>query len=314
LGGDGDGTFQLPLYQIEPPLECRLPSSTRCVSAPVLSVSSDLNGDGLPDLVFAYQQMIGTTVNQLSISVLLNDTNGSGFVVPGVSSASYTSPVGYYSLVTAFGSDLAPAPASAKSIPLPTHLGGIRLHIRGSDGVDQLAPLLYVSPSQINYVLPSGTLGPFAALSIERDGTPFVERAVSVPFDPFAAALFVRSPSGLAVASAIRVAKDGTRTDVPVVQCSASGCSAVPIDVTDGPVYLSSYGTGFAVNVDGILFTPGQFIGSCDVNEQAVRILYAGPQGQFPGVDQINIKLPTSLAGSGDTAIDCFSKVHINVQ
>jgi uncharacterized protein (TIGR03437 family) len=74
------------------------------------------------------------------------------------------------------------------------------------------------------------------------------------------------------------------------------------------------YGTGFAVNVDGSLFTPGQFIGSCDVNEQAVRILYAGPQGQFPGVDQINIKLPTSLAGSGDTVIDCFSRVHINIQ
>ena len=31
----------------------------------------------------------------------------------------------------------------------------------------------------------------------------------------------------------------------------------------------------------------------------AVPVLYAGPQGQFAGVDQINVSLPRTLAGAG---------------
>jgi uncharacterized protein (TIGR03437 family) len=27
--------------------------------------------------------------------------------------------------------------------------------------------------------------------------------------------------------------------------------------------------------------------------------VYVGPQGQYPGLDQLNVQLPTSLAGSG---------------
>jgi uncharacterized protein (TIGR03437 family) len=32
-------------------------------------------------------------------------------------------------------------------------------------------------------------------------------------------------------------------------------------------------------------------------------VLYAGPQGYYPGVDQINVVVPQSLAGSGNVPI-----------
>ena len=34
-----------------------------------------------------------------------------------------------------------------------------------------------------------------------------------------------------------------------------------------------------------------------------VPLLYAGPQGQFAGLDQVNITLPSSLAGTGEASV-----------
>ncbi|PYT25749.1 MAG: hypothetical protein DMG57_23895 [Acidobacteria bacterium] len=80
-------------------------------------------------------------------------------------------PVGPGSLVSAFGLNLASATEAAKSYPWPTTLGGIRLHVQDrSHQGDRLAPLLYVSPTQINYLMPSSDA--FAWISIERVGLP----------------------------------------------------------------------------------------------------------------------------------------------
>jgi uncharacterized protein (TIGR03437 family) len=32
-------------------------------------------------------------------------------------------------------------------------------------------------------------------------------------------------------------------------------------------------------------------------------VLYAGPQGSVPGLDQVNVQIPSSLAGSGNANI-----------
>jgi uncharacterized protein (TIGR03437 family) len=63
------------------------------------------------------------------------------------------------------------------------------------------------------------------------------------------------------------------------------------IEVSDDrPVYVSLYGTGlrggstFAVTIGG---TP-------------VPVTYAGAQGQFAGLDQVNIRLPGTLRGKGE--------------
>jgi uncharacterized protein (TIGR03437 family) len=36
---------------------------------------------------------------------------------------------------------------------------------------------------------------------------------------------------------------------------------------------------------------------------QSVTLLYAGAQGQFQGLDQINLALPASLAGTGEASV-----------
>jgi hypothetical protein len=109
---------------------------------------SDFNRDGLPDVAFAYVIEVPGAYLYVSISVLLNDSPGDGFTVTGVSSATGTWPVAPGSLVTAYGVNLAASTEAAASIPLPTTLGGIRLHVRDRNHTeDTVAPLLYFDVS-----------------------------------------------------------------------------------------------------------------------------------------------------------------------
>jgi uncharacterized protein (TIGR03437 family) len=42
----------------------------------------------------------------------------------------------------------------------------------------------------------------------------------------------------------------------------------------------------------------------CTVGGKASQVLYAGPQGQYPGDDQVNVLLPRALAGAGVVRIE----------
>jgi len=73
--------------------------------------------------------------------------------------------------------------------------------------------------------------------------------------------------------------------------------SANPINMgsaTDS-VYLILYGTGLdAATVSKVTVA---------VNGVNAPVLYVGPGGGFPGLDQVNIQLPVSLAGKGDVNV-----------
>src|SRR5580698_9419514 len=68
-----------------------------------------------------------------------------------VNSASYTGPVEPASLISIFGSNLAAVtqPVAASVTPLPTGVGGTSVSVNGIP-----APLLFVSPGQINAQMP----------------------------------------------------------------------------------------------------------------------------------------------------------------
>jgi uncharacterized protein (TIGR03437 family) len=130
------------------------------------------------------------------------------------------------------------------------------LHVRDrSHTEDTVAPLLYVSPNQINYILMSSD--PFAWVAIERVGSPYVPEGISVPITTIAAGLFSVG-EGFAAASAVAITPSGP-VPVPVIACDGPVCTAVPIDVSALPVYLSLYGTGFAplrANITETLLVP----------------------------------------------------------
>ncbi len=228
------------------------------------------------------------------IAVLLNDSPGDGFLTAGVSSATLTWPIGPVSIASAFGTNLAPEPAAASGNSLPITLGGIRVHVRDSTG-DTLAPLLYVSQTQINYVMTSSDT--FAFIGIERLGSTYVEKGIGVSIEPLEPG-FYSVGSGLAAASALSLAANYTETQVPVVSCGTAGCDLLPIDLSGNPVYLSLYGTGFGSATAGSV--------TCTVAGQNALMTYAGPQMQEQGLDQLNMLLPGTLAGTGAVFVSCF--------
>ncbi len=212
--GNGDGTFRFPVFFGPTAYQClpqTLMPTPSCDYAHGSTAVADFNGDGLPDMVVYVVDEFGTgqISDRSEINVLLNDSPGNGFLTSGVSAATFTWPVGPGSIVSAFGLNLAPATAIAGANPAPTTLGGIRLHVRDrSHTADTLAPLLYVSPTQINYVLNSSD--PYAWVDIERVGTPYVPQGITVPIAALSPGFFAATYTAAA------------------------------------PGYLSLYGTGFA--------------------------------------------------------------------
>ena len=66
-----------------------------------------------------------------------------------VNAASYTTSVAPGSYVAIFGTQLAPAPMGAPSVPLPVLLNNVSVTVAG-----KAAPLSYVSPTQVNALVP----------------------------------------------------------------------------------------------------------------------------------------------------------------
>ncbi len=299
LAGNGDGTFRFPVYFGPVSQKCGaavvpdIPDYVPCLYSTSPVAVADLNGDGLPDVVAGSRGSSAYT-GSVVIAALLNDSPGDGFLTPGVSSATLTDPVATGSIVSAFGNDLAPETATAPSGPLPTTLGGIRVHLKDLSAGDILAPLLYVSPTQINYLMASSD--PFTWVSLERVGSPYVPKGVAVPVETIAAGLYSVG-NNLAAASALSIPPGGVATSVPVTICSPFGCSANPIDLSGAPVYLSLYGTGFANAVAAS--------SNCTIAGQTLAPTYAGPQLQINGLDQVNMLLPRSLAGAGPVSVSC---------
>jgi uncharacterized protein (TIGR03437 family) len=105
---------------------------------------------------------------------------------------------------------------------------------------------------------------------------------------------------GLAAANVQRVKADGSQSFEPVGRFDPAQGRFVPAPIDLGPdsdqVFLVLYGTG--VRHHGGLAGVKAQVGGVDA-----EVLYAGPQPQFVGLDQVNIRLPRSLAGRGEVDV-----------
>jgi uncharacterized protein (TIGR03437 family) len=136
-------------------------------------------------------------------------------------------------------------------------VGGLTLVLTDSQGQSMPLLLYYVSPTRINLFVPPNVASGPATLVITNAAARTT--ALNVTIAPV-------SPGLLSV--------DGT----------GKGQAAGQSTVVNGQLYLTLYGTGFR-NAKKI---------SATVDGQSTQLLFAGPQGQFPGLDQINIVLPAA--------------------
>jgi uncharacterized protein (TIGR03437 family) len=201
------------------------------------------------------------------------------------------------SLASLYGARLAAATARAVAQPLPLALGGVSLAVTDAAGVRRDAALLFVSPAQINFVVPQGMAPGPAIFSLAPAGLP--AQTFTAAVDAVAPALFTMTGTGTGVAAATAfVARDADpliRTDVRVFSCAASACSTLPIPVTAGStVYVTLYGTG--IRNRGSLSAV-----SARLHGVTVPVLYAGPAAGFDGLDQVNVALTINVRGAGES-------------
>jgi uncharacterized protein (TIGR03437 family) len=193
-------------------------------------------------------------------------------------------------LMSVFGSGLAAGASSAPSLPLPVQLGGTQVVIGGIP-----MPLLYVSPVQINamvpFDLPSGSTQQVivqsgAALSVPEDA----------PVAPAAPGAFTYDGSGSGQALVIVLNSDGSASLVTTSSPAHPG-SIVVIYCTGLGGVQSTVQAGDAAPLSPV--APANEAVTVSVGGSQAQVLFAGLVPTFTGFYQINAVIPAGSA-TGD--------------
>jgi len=151
------------------------------------------------------------------------------------------------------------------------------------------APLFYISPNQVNWLIPSGAATGVATVTLANGTATLTGTAAIAPTAP---GLYTANAAGQG--PAVAQATNG-QTYSNTFQCNSAGnCTLIPIDVASQP-YLILYGTG----IRGL---PCQNV-SVKIGNIDAPVTFAGTQGAYAGLDQVNVALPATLKGRGQLVV-----------
>jgi uncharacterized protein (TIGR03437 family) len=157
--------------------------------------------------------------------------------------------------------------------------------ITDSAGIDHLAPLWFISAQQINFLVPPDCPPGAAVVTVATNGT--VAGRGGIMIDSLAPALFTTdgSGSGVALGVALLIHSDGSYIATPLSQ-------SVDLGQPGDSVSLVLFATGIR-NRSSLNAVSSYF------NNDRVAVQFAGDQGTYYGLDQINIAIPASYRGAG---------------
>ncbi len=272
LRGRGDGTFEQ--------------THVAGGADPVALATGDFDQDGRLDLVVV-DNAGGRDAG--AIAILFNEMDPATHV----SAASFeTGNIPPNSIASAFGNRLASGMAGTPSTNWPETLAGTAVRVRDRTGAERPAKIAFAGPGQVNYLMPPGTAEGQAVVTItSQDGTVTQARVGVQRIGP--GVFFI----GNDLAAAFVLRNPGTAGEAleQVVELDAgSQIVARPIDLgsdADQVVLLL-----FATGIRG---RASESSVEVTIGGVPAQVLYAGPQGEFPGLDQINVLIPKSLRGRG---------------
>ena len=243
--------------------------------------TGDFNDDGADDLAIGVPGENGGrgAVNLVYGLLPFAITNAASFELGSAASEA---------IVSMFGQGLAGSREIAGTTPLPITLGGTTVEVTDSGGVTRPCPLFFVSDGQINFQIPPGTATGLATVTVRRVGRAPLTGQLEV--GGVAPGLFTANVmgTGTPIADYLRIAGDGTR-DPQLPLYLAGNPQPLPIDL--GPegdqIFLILAGTGIRGFQNPV---------TASVAGISVPVLGAQDQGQFVGLDQVNIgPLPRNL-------------------
>jgi len=213
-------------------------------------------------------------------------------VVNAASFAPFTAGVSPREYLTIFGTGLAAAPVAATSLPFPTKLGNVQVLI---DNV--AAPLSYVSPTQINMLVPAGipeTAGSIVQIQVMNGAS--ASNTVTDFVYPSTPGVFSDSANGLGYAAALHNA------DFSLVTTSNPAQPGETVDI-----YLTGLGDVFPSPPDGEAgpSPPAQLSSTTvtptiEIGGMAATVLFSGLAPGLAGY-QIDLTVPTGLTAGDNT-------------
>ena len=195
-------------------------------------------------------------------------------------SAGYGPRVAPGSLASLFGAGLASGTASASGFPLPTSLAGATVTAGGV-----LAPLLYASPGQINFQVPSSLKS--GEVNVVVNGPGGASASFSFDVTAEAPAIYQYGTNRSVAQNADGTLNSSTAPAAAgsVITVYLTGQGTVSNPVTDGtaaPLSPLSTATATATATIGLLNAPVQFLGLTP---------------EFAGLAQANIQVPALATG-----------------
>jgi uncharacterized protein (TIGR03437 family) len=255
-------------------------------------------------------------LNQPRSNRTINFTAGAS-TLASVSAASYRADVqAPESIIALFGTGLATTTQAATTLPLPASLAGVSVIVQDNAGVERSAPLFFVSPNQINLLLPAGLSLGAAALSVVREQR--VMAAGTTTITRYAPAFFSANASGSGVAAAVLAQLNifGETTYLPIASFDPQLNRFMPLPIDVSPPFFKTlvlFGTGFRALGIGSATPPSIML---TIGGVATTPIYIGAQGSLAGLDQLNFQVPPNLAGRGvvDIVLTAEGRVANTVQ
>jgi uncharacterized protein (TIGR03437 family) len=226
-----------------------------------------------------------------------------------------------------FGPNTANSGDLPSPFPLPTTLGDVQVLFNGAP-----TPLYYVSPSQINWVVPmSAPTSGTADVQVVQASTGRVFAAGSVAMAPYSPAILMTEYTGSLRQAAV-INQDGTvntpTTPAPrgtIISIYATGQGNIPNAPPDGTLVNGLFNASIPlrVNINGAYVDSMAYDSTSDI-PQNQWLQYSG-LNVFPGLWQINVyiphavvpntKIPLVILGGGQTSTDPGTfNVYINVK
>lgn len=229
-----------------------------------------------------------TSTYDLNVAIAAPSFSGSSVfvnpvgVVNAASLAPAGSPVAPGEYVSLFGVNLASAPASATTFPIPISLGNVGVKVNGID-----APLNYVSPNQINLLVPFAVTGSTATIVVTNTGTK--SNSVDVPLAATAPGIFSQDGTGANLGvilhadfSPVNGASPAKANEVVLIFMTGLGTVNPPLgDGAKPPVSPLSYvNAAFSILIDN----------------QNAPIQFQGLAPGFAGLYQLNVQVPAKVS------------------
>lgn len=243
------------------------------------------------------------SVDAITIEVKPSSSFMSFAPLTSVSAGSYQADSGSESIMASFGSNLSATTQAATTLPLPTTLGGVSVLVDG-----QPAGLFFVSPTQINYLVPTDTASGDAQVTVMNGNSVVAQGRLSAP--GVAPSLFTADASGqgLPAGLLLRVRANQQQSYEPLARFDVAQNRMVPVPITRNngdTLYLVLFGSGFrnAPDSDG---NSGNGVAEnveVTIGGLSAPVVFAGPAPGYAGLDQLNVQIPAEVTAGAQLTL-----------